>query len=673
MNENKRIALAFSIVLPFLLLFVSLPSLLLDSAGDYVYASWGLNTDDSTSPFGHAAIYVGPHFDQYGAYYDVVERSTERVQFTSMQALRAHYGDGDVRTVSVPDVSPAIRAAAAQRAIDVATAIANGGTIPWYSETYDFNSRNCVQTFQRFYLDVGANTEQVGSPRWLSHPGWLYTNFSRNHPVDGSPGNGSGDGGDGIGGAGDAGIESRPLWLGPKMANFHDFPRGFSQAELDQFIPVEGMRGEVGQPVTPKDVLGTTNAVSVTGIDYIDNLSGNATASIFGAETSSAIYDHDYAVCTRVQNYQVEDLLAFPYGGHWYWAIVATKPAVGNGEIVIPLTLRVNGAELVVDSRYLVEYYPPEVTGTVYNYQIRANNLADAVYLLDRMLRAAKESYAISFDNQQEPLVPVVYARKATYSNSAIHLTMTNPGPAQPVRFYGPTWTEPQAQDEIFVDYTLPVPSGVSEVSLPVGAIHDAVIYIEAGGRLDKIYVANGYWFAWDDQASGGTSQVSLQTGPLVHPAIPNTDPAFISPPNAEMTGQVTNVLSWSHIGMGYVFQQWKEPLDLSAYDAVLFYARGDGKAYRVKLESAAVDDNDFHSALFETGPEWRLVVVSFSTLQQAGWGEPVPWTGEDIELISFVTEGRPLTSVHLDIDRIAFLPKDSLPPRMYLPIVNKK
>jgi hypothetical protein len=197
---------------------------------------------------------------------------------------------------------------------------------------------------------------------------------------------------------------------------------------------------------------------------------------------------------------------------------------------------------------------------------------------------------------------------------------------------------------------------GHTKLHLPVGAISDAVIYIESAGFLDKVYVSNGYWFAWDDVASGGTSRVTLSLAATSRPAIGTAADWFANPPRATIVGRVTAALSWGHIGMGYSFKQARMPLDLTDAKGIAFWAKGDGKEYRLKAESTAVTDNDYHGADFRAPSTWSLVRVPFSALKQEGWGRSRPWNPRSIHTLSFVTLGRPLESVRLSIDRLSLL-----------------
>lgn len=633
-------------------------AVLAQDVGDYVYCSPGWSAGGDKSSFGHAAIYVGPVYDDSGAYLgDVVERGLDGIRFTTMETLRSHYSD--VSTIAVPGVSENTKILAAERAVSVTKAIADGQTVPWYSDPYDFASCNCVHTFQHFYLDAGATTEDVGNPRWLSHPGWLYTNFYNDRSPGGLP-----PGGDTVtGGASSGGVESRPLWLGrsqspilPTRAGDAAVVEPQSGELLAQFLPPSGLEAEVGHQVTPEGVLGGSNAVAAIGMDYVQESTGRIIGSIFCAETVDSIYEHDYEVCARVQNFELMEAMCMPFGDSWWWLMRAAKPSANCDETVIPLSVRLDGMAAVADSRYLVENYGTSVSGAVLNYQIRGIDATHAMYLLDSILNSVAQTYSLTYANITEPPAPTVFARTATYENPNIRLLVENLGQPHPVRFWGFTWSEPRRDAINSVEYNVEVPAGKSTVDLPVGAIHDAVIYIQAGEFFDKVYVANGYWFAWDDNSAGGTSQVSLTTGEIQHAQMAGAAPWFVSPPLAEMTGVVTDALSWAHVGIGYVFRQGREPIDVSSAESVAFWAKGDGKQYRVKLESASVKDNDYHGLTFTTSPDWQLIRIPFSQLAQEGWGQPIAWTGRDIHTISFVTVGRPHESVHLLVDRICFV-----------------
>ncbi|MBU1700033.1 MAG: CIA30 family protein [Candidatus Eisenbacteria bacterium] len=610
--------------------------------GDYIYCSptyWFPNFSFA----GHGAIYVGSYGAPYG---DVVERRPSGIQFTTLSYLQGWYHN--VRVTNVVAMPQSMRIAAAERAVEVAIAIQGGQHIPWYSEPFKLGPRDCISTFQQFYLDIGATEDQVGSPDDYVLPAGAWRFYKSGRDWDQSI---TGNGGVLTGGS-QGGVESRPLWLNESHKS--TLPLKRSSELLEQLMPSEALEGETGYPMIP-DIIGISNAVSAAGMDYIDEETDQVIASILGAETIDAAYEHDYAVCARVRKLEVNDMLSVPADSTWWHVVNTIESSTDSSEVEISLIVQLNGALATLDSQYPVERYG-SVSGTILNYQIRSANLIDAMFLVDRITQAADSLYSLSCANVSEPPEAMVFIRYARYEKPNIELTVDNRGEEHSVRFYGTVWTEPRSGADQWVDFDLDVPSGTSLVNLPVGGMYDAVIFAEDGLSLDKAYVPSGFWFSFNDNASGGTSQVSMSLNELVHEPFSIADTNFISPPLVEMTGIVTEDIPWSYIGVGYSPNQERDPIDVSSNCGIAFYAKGDEGQYRVKLETEAVTDNDYHGAFFTAPTDWELIFIPFSELQQEGWGLPVPWTGTDLHTISFVTTERPLPTVLLDFDRISFL-----------------
>ncbi len=623
--------------------------------GDYLYCS---RSSDPRGAFGHAAIYVGNG--------RVVELTMGGVRANTMDGLRAEWRS--VEAASVPGTSAAQRQAAAQLAVDVHAAIEagnhslpDGRTTAWYERGWDFFNHNCVDFYQRLYTDSGVPVARVGDPNnsWPTHPGEVFSNYRNGSGGGaGTPGGSGGwSGGGGMGSSGQSGVESWPLWLGPPSAGVSPARAQAPTAGLPGLVallPAAGPEGEAAVRVVPGDAVSGGAALDAAGVDYTAG-SGGIVAAVFAAETAGSVYAHDFPVCARVRRTTIEGILPLSYDGHWWWLMRARNPETGTEEAAIGLTVRFDGGTAVVDSRYLVEDYPASLPGTVYTYQIVAPTPWDALYYVQGIVDALEAAYPVTFANTEAAPAPRVFARLARYLNGNIHLWLRNLGDAQDVRFSGPTWTEPRRDAENPVEFIRTVAPGDSEVDLPVGTLHDAVVYIQSAEFLDKVYVASGYWYAWNDNASGGASTVALATAPVLHAAPANAAAWFVSPPLAEMTGRVSDVLSWGYVGMAYVLTGWHEPVALQGVNTVGFWARGDGKQYRVKLESAAVHDNDFHGLNFTAPTAWTFIRVPFTLLRQEGWGQPVPFTGSDVTTVSFVTVGRPHESIRLAVDRLSF------------------
>lgn len=65
--------------------------------------------------------------------------------------------------------------------------------------------------------------------------------------------------------------------------------------------------------------------------------------------------------------------------------------------------------------------------------------------------------------------------------------------------------------------------------------------------------------------------------------------------------------------------------VDLSAYDFIEFEAKGSGK-FNVLLEQPIITDWDnYGSEPFEAAADWKSYQIPFYSLQQSGWGKPMP------------------------------------------------
>lgn len=70
--------------------------------------------------------------------------------------------------------------------------------------------------------------------------------------------------------------------------------------------------------------------------------------------------------------------------------------------------------------------------------------------------------------------------------------------------------------------------------------------------------------------------------------------------------------------------------LDAANFDGLRLRVRGTERSWSFTLNRAAVKDFNVFATELELGPEWREVEIPFKTLQQVGFGEPVPWAPDD-------------------------------------------
>lgn len=183
-----------------------------------------------------------------------------------------------------------------------------------------------------------------------------------------------------------------------------------------------------------------------------------------------------------------------------------------------------------------------------------------------------------------------------------------------------------------------------------VGALVDD---LEDRNRFNEF---GGTWFTYSDRAEGGDSRVVPSR--VFQPRSGGVGESRLI---AQITGEVTDTYPDGYIGIGMDLNNSNQnPRDLTQYDAISFWAKGDGKPYRFKIYSAKTPDYDDYGYNFTPTQQWKHFVIDFSELEQEGWGTPVDrQTALRKALkIQWQTIGQPHNSVRLAVDNIYLLVK---------------
>ncbi|MEQ8957314.1 MAG: CIA30 family protein [Coleofasciculus sp. C2-GNP5-27] len=175
---------------------------------------------------------------------------------------------------------------------------------------------------------------------------------------------------------------------------------------------------------------------------------------------------------------------------------------------------------------------------------------------------------------------------------------------------------------------------------------------LEDGNRFNQF---RGTWFTYDDRYDGGDSQVNPEG---YSPFRPKQCGPANSDKCAHITGQVTTTYPDGYIGMGTDLNNPNDPIDIRDYDAIAFWAKGDGKTYRLKLRSPATSDYDDYGYNLTPTPEWKRYVITLDSLKQEGTGKPVSADEALSQVISITwhTQGQPHDSIELAVDNLRFL-----------------
>ena len=159
----------------------------------------------------------------------------------------------------------------------------------------------------------------------------------------------------------------------------------------------------------------------------------------------------------------------------------------------------------------------------------------------------------------------------------------------------------------------------------------------------------------------GGPWQVQMDNGGL-GTLIKNKDEFIVkggangSKGSARIFGHFGKLVApWPYASL-YTTQAQEEPMDLSDYKAIEFWARGDGKNYEVQLFLTQVTDYAHYRLSFQAPKAWTKVRLELSTFHQPDWGSKVPQDFQSVKEIIFAPQGMNDEDFDLSIDDVTLV-----------------
>ena len=459
-------------------------------------------------------------------------------------------------------------------------------------------------------------------------------------------------------------IESGPLNITPSAfleeGSSFNIPLQLSPLlTLQDIIPTIGPEGTTAINVTPTQPLGGgTNAVDAAAVNFADTVNLSTKAVVAVTKTINKTYEHDYSVCGRFHGYTLETASVIPFirdgtNVSWFWCTSAQKGEILEKAIIFAVFVDEDQSRFTVDSQWLYENYPDPINNNyeyALNFQIWASSFEEAYKLLQRTLKNLENYGTVSFTNTVEPIPPSLFIKSAEYSGGNIKMEVQSwRTENQTVQFFGGMRYLDNRTISVPFEYNRTIELGTNIVELPAPNMLDAVILIKVNDFLDKVYVGSGFWFVFSDPQSNVTLVLENCTQ---FSGISSNDLSLAG--CAKMIGNITTPNGY--VGIGQALNPNGRPIDVSQYQVLTFYAKGDGKSYSVKIETDSVDDYDHHQFIFTAFEEGRQFVIPLSSFIQQGWGKPIPFTGKDVKIVSWVTASKTHdNSVNLSIDNAAF------------------
>ncbi|MCB0081168.1 MAG: hypothetical protein KDE47_09570, partial [Caldilineaceae bacterium] len=436
--------------------------------------------------------------------------------------------------------------------------------------------------------------------------------------------------GSGVGSGEDGGLESEPLpgtpsvFLGSIGANdgngtvtsaslastdalWHKANTRQSYAlGLDQLMPASGPQNTTPKPAVPADVLAVTTAPDAKAVDFVDE-AGTVQAVALGILSVGEPYAHDYGVCNRFKGYTFEQIAPLqidvpPATKAWFWHSTADSKQHGYEDaLLFHIFVDEAARQFHIDSAWTQDEYDAGFDFTfdyVFNMQVWSNNPTTSVQLLQAILLRLNSfgdgDWQVIYHNETAPTAPTVVIKQVQTMLDTITLAVTSRS-EQPVtvQVYG-TWRSQFDRFRLLpFTQSLTLNPGESLFPLTFPGLLDATIYVAGNGFTDKVYAGSGLWFL------AGPEQ--RETDKLTLGDCRPTD--SIDKQDLLLAGCADLAAVMPHgvdnIGIGRTLNPNGMPVDVSPYQALRFWAKGNGTPVRILLETDGIKDSDYYQVVF--------------------------------------------------------------------------
>ncbi len=166
-----------------------------------------------------------------------------------------------------------------------------------------------------------------------------------------------------------------------------------------------------------------------------------------------------------------------------------------------------------------------------------------------------------------------------------------------------------------------------------------------------------GYWYTYVDRDNGGLSSLDV---PRQNGGLAMEGEGFESKRSllAKYRLDQGRLPYPPYVGIGVSLSG--RYTDLREFGGLEYTYKG-GK-HEVRIETANVEQYDFHAVQLPASASWRTVKLDFSLFRQAGWGPKVPFALERTKAIGWQVRGETGDAGDFRIDNVRLLRKGALP-----------
>lgn len=394
---------------------------------------------------------------------------------------------------------------------------------------------------------------------------------------------------------------------------------------IEALVPSTAPDGSTALEVSPRDLIGVTNASGVYAVDYVGD-GGRRNGAILGIATESTTYEHTKVTCDRLAGATLEELRQVVIGDIPF-VLARLRRLDGTFDYAISFAMSAASYPSVIDSRWDMSRDPRFAGQQIYNFQVWAANADLTVELVRGILERAPRP--ISEDVTLE--LPAVWVKTGEYRNGKLRLELErlDSSVAQVTVAGKLTKVEGGAKE----DYSSTLPFSPS-LEIETGPIFD--ISFELGS--DRLYLSDGAWSYWSQAEHG------VITDFVVRPQVAAAGERAVER-GVQVQGAVKDYVNiFRHLRPG------SRPVDLTALDFLEVTVSGQGTLEIVPQRTGVGQFADQSRWKVELTPESKTHRLHFADLGES-------FQANDISTIFFNPLGNGETEApfELTIDSLSF------------------
>jgi uncharacterized repeat protein (TIGR01451 family) len=407
------------------------------------------------------------------------------------------------------------------------------------------------------------------------------------------------------------------------------------------YVPESGPIHSKGYISTPTDLLGMSNATEVFSVDYF-NASDKRLGVIMAMTTpSGSVYNHTKVICDRLTGGSLENVRMVDIHGHRF---ILSLIAQENGEMdnTVSFVAYEKGNRFVIDNQWSKEWYNPEGSSPVFNFQVWSISKETTIEMVSEILNRMDADHDLSFLNNGTQGIPTLFVKSGSYANGQLTLRVSNPGKASEMTIKG-TFTRTEKSDkEPLSQITLPLNNQLSEqeVVVPVGHVFDMGFTVTSNQDpgVDELYFADGAWGRFVEENAGTISEFQIE------PANGETqEQEYAVERNASIKGSVK-----TYVSLFRNLTTRKEPVDLSSFNGIAFEASGVGTVEILLVKDGIENWSNQYRKVIQLTPASISYSIGYEDFTSLMGGA---FTGEDVVSVVFNVLGNQVTEVPFDLN----------------------